>query len=113
TDREPNPGWRRVAKIALAVALLDWTTKWLVLRTVPVHEHIVVWRDRLAFWHVQNDAFILGLFSDLPLEYRKVVAGFLAVIAAGLLVAIVSRSHRHLPRRRAWAWLFAGLIAGG
>src|SRR5690606_30610418 len=113
TDFEPNEGWRRAGIIAVTVAIADWTTKALVALAIPLGELKVVWEGRLAFWHVRNPALILGLFGDLPLTYRKIVSVLLATAALILLYEVVSRAHRLLPHRRAWAWLFSGLLLGG
>ena len=113
TDFEPNHGWRRAGLIAVTIAITDWTTKALVASAIPLDSMKVVWEGRLAFWHVQNPALILGLFGDLPLTFRKVVSVLLAVAALTVLFEVVSRSHRLLPRRRPWAWLFTGLLLGG
>lgn len=113
TDREPNRGWQRVATIAVSVAAVDWLTKALVVASIPLDEMLIVWDDRLAFWHVQNPALILGLLGDSNLVLRKTVTVLLAFAAATLLLQIISRSHRLLPHRRPWAWLFAGLLTGG
>lgn len=113
TDREPNRGWRPTLAIILGVAIVDWTTKALVAATIPRGALVEVWDGRLALWHVRNPAMILGLWGDLPLASRKVVAALAAVAAVLLLVEILSRGHR-LPRRhRPWAWVFIGLACGG
>jgi signal peptidase II len=113
TDREPRLGWRPVLAVALVVALLDWSTKYLIASRIAVDQLVVVWQGRVAFWHVHNPALVLGLFGDLPLGARKVIAGLLGLTALVVLVEVVSRSHRLLPRRRPWAWLFGGLVLGG
>lgn len=113
TDVEPNRGAYPVLLIALLVAIVDWTTKALIAATIPLGELRVVWEGRVAFWHVRNPALVLGLFGNLPLVWRQVIAALLAVVALTLLVEIWTRAQRLLPRRRVWAWLFAGLVFGG
>jgi lipoprotein signal peptidase len=113
TDAERNRGWRVVAAIAATVAILDWGTKLLVARSLGLNQMVVIWEGRVALWHVRNPALVLGLFGDLPLGARKVIAVLLALAAATLLLEIISRAHRLLPHRRPWAWLFAGLLSGG
>src|SRR5690606_5381044 len=85
TDREPRHGWRPALAIALVVAFVDWGTKAAVVATIPVGELVPVLDGRLAIWHVRNPAMILGLFGDLPLGYRKVMAALLAFTGAILL----------------------------
>lgn len=113
TDREPNRGWPRVVMIAAGVAIVDWVTKALIVAYVPLNEMVIVWDDRLAFWHVQNPALILGLLGNSNLALRKAVTVLLGLAAITLLLQVVSRSHRLLPHRRRWAWLFVGLLTGG
>ena len=113
TDFERNDGWRRAGIMAATIAITDWATKALVAHAIPLGELRVIWEGRLAFWHVRNPALILGLFGELPLTYRKIFSVLLAASALTLLVEVVSRAHRLLPHRRAWAWLFTGLLLGG
>lgn len=113
TDREPLVGWRPVLAIAMAVVALDWGTKAIVASLLPLGELVVVLDGRVALWHVKNPAMILGLFGELPLGSRKVIASLLGVVGFTLLLEIVTRAHRLLPARRPWAWLFVGLILGG
>jgi lipoprotein signal peptidase len=113
TDREPNQGWRHVLLIALLIAVVDWVTKAVVSARIPLDGMVVVVDDRVALWHVRNPALILGLFGDLEIGVRKVIAVLLAIATLTLLLQIISRAHRLLPRRRPWAWLFSGLLLGG
>lgn len=113
TDRETNRGWIPSVFLALSIALLDWTTKWLVASRVPLGELVEVWEGRIAFWHVRNEAMILGLYGSLPLGTRKVIAVIAGVTALLLLFEVVSRGHRLPPHRRPWAWLFVGMASGG
>jgi lipoprotein signal peptidase len=113
TDIQPNRGWKPAIAIALTVAFLDWSTKFLITRTIPLGHLVEVIEGRLAFWHVRNDAMILGLYGDLPLQSRQAIAVLSAVLGALLLFEVVSRGHRLPPHRRPWAWLFVGLASGG
>lgn len=113
TDRERFTGLRPVLWIALGVLLLDWATKAAVVARLPLGTLVEVVPDRVALWHVQNPAMILGLFGELPLRSRQVLAVLLGVTTAGLLVQVLRRAHRLLPVRRRWAWCFGGLLAGG
>lgn len=113
SDHEVKRGWVPAFAIALAVALVDWTVKALVVASVPLGELRVVWQERLALWHVRNPAMILGLYGNFPLGWRKVIALVFGVVGVVLLLEIVGRGHRLPPRRRPWAWLFVGLVLGG
>lgn len=113
TDREPNRGWLPAIAIGAGVAILDWAVKAWVIATVPVGGFVEIWAGRVALWHVQNDAMILGLYGDMPLVARKVIAILAAILGILLLYEVIGRGHR-LPRtQRPWAWLFVGLVLGG
>lgn len=113
TDREPQRGWVPAGLIALTIALLDWGVKWWVSQTLPLHGFRVLWEDRIALIYVRNDAMILGLYGDLPLQSRQAIAAMCGVLGALLLFEVTSRGHRLSPPRRKWAWLFVGLASGG
>lgn len=113
TDYEPNRGWVPALLIALLIASLDWGVKWWVTQRLPLSGFEVVWPDRMALWHLRNDAMILGLYGDLPLVSRKVIATLCGIVGALLLFEVVGRGHRLPPNRRKWAWLFVGLASGG
>jgi lipoprotein signal peptidase len=110
---EPAQSLLPVAWIAGSVAILDWTTKALVATTIPLGGRMEAWPDRIVLWHVRNNAMILGLFGDLPLVWRQVIALLLALVGITLLREVLTRAHRLLPRRRPWGWLFVGLVFGG
>ncbi|HEX6749777.1 MAG TPA: signal peptidase II [Longimicrobium sp.] len=112
-DREPMRGWIPTALIALGVALLDWTTKFLIALNIPLDDLREVIPGRLAFWHVRNPAMVLGLWENFPLGTRKVIAVVAAVLGAVVLLQILGRGHRFPRRHRAWAWVFIGLVLGG
>ncbi|MEX2583843.1 MAG: signal peptidase II [Gemmatimonadota bacterium] len=113
TDREPHTGIRPVVWIAVAVVVLDWSTKAMVASAIPLRRMVEVIPDRVALWHVRNPAMILGLFGDLPLRWRQVLGVVLGIVAVTLLVEVLTRAHRLLPHRRPWAWVFGGLVFGG
>lgn len=113
TDREPNRGWLPAITIGIAVALVDWGVKAAVIANIPLGGFVEVWPNRVALWHVRNDAMILGLYGDLPLDYRRIIAILAAALGALLLFEVVGRGHRLPPHRRPWAWTFVGLVLGG
>jgi lipoprotein signal peptidase len=113
TDHEPNRGWVPALLITLAVAASDWVTKALIAAQIPLGAFREVWPERVAFWHVRNDAMILGLYGSLPLGSRKVIALLSGLLALLLLFEVIGRGHRLKPGRRKWVWLFVGLAFGG
>lgn len=113
TDREPNRGWVTVLAIAFTIALIDWGTKWLVVRNVPLYGFELLWPGRVAVWYVENPALVLGLHGDLPLTLRKILVSVYAAPSVVFLFAVLGRAHRLLPHRRKWVWLFLGMVLGG
>lgn len=95
------------------VALLDWTTKALIIRAIPRDHLVEVIPGRVALWHVRNPAMMLGLWGDLPLGTRRTIAVLAALLALLVLSQIIDRGHRLGREHRAWAWVFAGLALGG
>ncbi|MBW3628278.1 MAG: signal peptidase II [Gemmatimonadetes bacterium] len=113
TDRLPNTGWIPVIGSVLLIAFADWATKLLVRGWVPLDGFVPVLFGRLAFWHVENPAMILGLHGDLPLLSRQVITILAALLAPVILVDIVKRAHRLPLKRQRAVWLCAGLAFGG
>jgi lipoprotein signal peptidase len=112
-DHEPMRGWIPTVVIALCVAGIDWLTKFIIARSIPLEELREVIPGRLAFWHVRNPAMVLGLWDNFPLGTRKVIAVLAAVLGAVVLLQILGRGHRFPRKHRAWAWAFIGLVLGG
>jgi signal peptidase II len=113
SDHQPMHGWRPAFILACCVALLDWATKFAVASFVPLGGFREVVPGTVAFWHVRNRYMILGLWDNLPLAGRKVLALGAAVLAVLVLVQIVGRAHRLARGHQRWAWLFVGLTCGG
>lgn len=113
TDKAPLYGWRPSLMIALGIALADWGTKALVAASMPIGSFREVVEGRVALWHVRNPAMILGLWDNLPLDARKVLAAVASLVAIVVLLEVVGRAHRLPPAHRRWAWLFVGLVFGG
>lgn len=113
TDHEPMHGWTPALLLVAAIALLDWATKGIIAALMQRGSFVEVWEGRLAFWHVKNDEMVLGLWGNLPLEARQVIAFVGASLAVVILFGVVTRGHRLLPRHRPWAWAFTGLAFGG
>lgn len=112
-DGEPVRGWVPTLAIGLLIAFTDWMTKAVVIGLLPESDFVEVVPDTLAFWHVRNPAMILGLYGDLSLETRKLIAVAGALTGAVLMTQVIACAHR-LPREhRPWSWLFVGLVLGG
>lgn len=113
SDREPRYGWLPALAITLLVVALDWSTKVIVAVTVPLGQMVEVWEDRIALWHVKNPEMVLGLWGNLPIESRMVIAVVALILAMLLLYETLEQGHLLPIHRRPWAWLFVGLAAGG
>lgn len=113
SDHEPMRGWIPTVCIALGVALLDWTTKFLISINIPLDELREVIPGRLAFWHVRNPAMVLGLWDNFPVATRKVIAATAAVLGVLVLLQLIGRGHRFPRTHRGWAWAFVGMVLGG
>jgi lipoprotein signal peptidase len=113
TDREPRRGWIPAVWIALGVAAADWSAKTSVAARVPVDGFVEVVPGRLAFYHVQNHAMMLGLWANFPLAARQVIAVGGAVVGLVFLLQILGRGHRFTQRERPFAWVYVGLALGG
>lgn len=112
-DRRPLRGWIPAVALGLAIALVDWGTKWAIASSMAEGAFREVVAGRIAFWHVRNPAMILGLWENLPLDWRKVLAVVAAVLGGLVLLQVVGRAHRLSRPGRGWAWLFVGLVLGG
>ncbi|HEX9935810.1 MAG TPA: signal peptidase II [Longimicrobium sp.] len=112
-DHQPMRGWIPTMAIALCVAAADWGTKFLITRSIPLEHLYEVIPGKLAFWHVRNNAMVLGLWDNFPLGTRKIIAIMAAVLGSLVLLQIIGRGHRFPRTHRAWAWVFAGLVLGG
>ena len=113
SDHEPVRGWRPALVVAAAIALLDWGTKAAIAWTVPVGAFREVIPGRVAFWHVRNEAMILGLYDDLALGTRKSIALVASLVAALVILQIIGRGHRLPGAQRTYASLFVGTVLGG
>lgn len=113
SDREPVRGWRPALAVAALIALMDWGTKAAVAASMELESFREVIPGRLAFWHVRNEAMILGLYGNLPLGARKGIALVAAVVAALVILQIIGRGHRLPGAQRTYASLFVGVALGG
>jgi lipoprotein signal peptidase len=106
-------GWIPTLVVGLGVATLDWVTKALVVVLLPESGFVEVVPGSLALWHLRNPAMILGLYGDLPLGIRKLIAIGAALAGFVLMSQVLACGHRFPPRHRPWAWVFVGVFLGG
>jgi lipoprotein signal peptidase len=112
TDHEPV-SWTFAVEVGIGVALVDWTVKFLIARSIPLGDLREVIAGRVAFWHVRNDAMVLGLWGNFSLDTRKIIALCAGLVGAVVLAQILGRGHRFPPGQRRWAAVFVGLVMGG
>jgi lipoprotein signal peptidase len=113
SDREPRRGWVPAVWIALAVAAADWSSKAAIAARLPIEGFEEIVPDRLAFYHVQNHAMMLGLWQTFPLPVRQVIAVCGGGVGLVFLLQILGRGHRFTQRERPLAWLYVGMALGG
>jgi signal peptidase II len=80
--------------IALAVVLADRFSKWLVARTIPLHDSIPVVPGVFSLTHVQNRGAAFGLFDDSPNEW-KITLLVLFSVAALIVVGAMLWKNGH------------------
>jgi lipoprotein signal peptidase len=113
SDHEPVRGWRPALAVAAVIALLDWGTKAAIAWSVPVGAFREVIPGRVAFWHVRNEAMILGLYDNLALGTRKSIALVASLVASLVILQIIGRGHRLPKAQRTYASVFVGTVLGG
>ena len=82
------------AIVALVVVILDQATKWVVVKTIPLHGSIEVVPGFFSFTYVQNTGAAFGLLNAVDFPFKTVV------VTAAALAALVTIA------------IYAGRIAG-
>ena len=100
---------RYVLLIAGIVLALDRFSKWIVARTIALHDSISVVPGFFKLTHVTNGGAAFGLFSDSPAELRIAVLVFFSLLA---LVVVSALLWRHTQGLNSTAFALS-LILGG
>jgi signal peptidase II len=100
---------RRHLPILAAVVALDQLTKWLVVRSLDLHEYHPVVDGLLSLSHVRNRGAAFGILSDADLPYQSLLFSTLSLAA---LVAIAVYAYR-LPAEARLPRLALTLVLGG
>ncbi|MEQ1869039.1 MAG: signal peptidase II [Vicinamibacterales bacterium] len=95
--------------IPLAVIITDQCAKYLIRRSLAVHESIPVLPGFLDFTHVRNTGAAFGMLDDLNFPFKTAIVG---VVAASALVAVTLYS-RTLSHGQLLARIGLALIVGG
>jgi signal peptidase II len=82
------------ALVMAGVVVLDQLTKWLVVRSLDLHEYRPLVDGLLSLSHVRNRGAAFGILSDADLPYQSLLFSALSFVA---LVAIAVYAYR-LPR---------------
>lgn len=98
-----------VLLIAGLVLALDRLSKWIIAKTIPLHDSITVIPGLFKLTHVTNGGAAFGLFSDSPSELRIVFLIFFSLLA---LVVVSALLWRHTQGLNSTAFALS-LILGG
>lgn len=82
--------------LAAFVVLLDLASKWLVQRTLALHESIVVIPGFFRLTHVQNRGAAFGLFADSPSEWKLLFLILFSVVALLVVSTLLWKSSHTL-----------------
>jgi signal peptidase II len=97
------------ALVSAFVVVADQLTKWLVRRSLELHEYREVVSGLLSLSHVRNRGAAFGILSDADLPYQ---AAFFVVLSLAALGAIVMYA-RQLPEHARLPQTALALILGG
>ena len=100
---------RYVLLIAGVVLALDRFSKWIISRSIPLHDSVPVIPGFFKLTHVTNRGAAFGLFSDSPSQYKIVFLIFFSVLA---LVVVSALLWRHTAGLNSTAFALS-LILGG
>jgi signal peptidase II len=100
---------RYVLLIAGVVLALDRLSKWIVSKTILLHDSISVIPGLFKLTHVTNGGAAFGLFSESPSELRIVFLIFFSLLA---LVVVSALLWRHTQGLNSTAFALS-LILGG
>jgi signal peptidase II len=93
----------------LAVLLADQVTKWLVVRSLELHEYRPLLDGLLSLSHVRNRGAAFGILSDADLPFQ---AAALSALSLAALVAIAIYAWR-LPGAARLPRFALSLVLGG
>jgi signal peptidase II len=68
-----------------AVVALDQATKWLVVRSIGLHDYVTLVDGLLSLSHVRNRGAAFGILSDWDLPYQSWLLAGLSLAALGAI----------------------------
>ena len=84
-------GRRPYLLLLLSVVGLDQATKWLVDRSMDLHESRNVVEGLMSLTYVQNRGAAFGVLSDAQLPYQSILFSLISVAALGGIAAYAWR----------------------
>ena len=81
--------------IALIVVVADRASKWLVARSIPLHDSVSVLPGVFRLTHVQNSGAAFGLFAESSSEWKVALLILFSMLALVVVSALLwKNSHR-------------------
>ena len=80
-----------VLLIAGVVLALDRFSKWIISRSIPLHDSVNVIPGFFKLTHVTNGGAAFGLFADSPSELRIIFLIFFSLLALAVVLALLWR----------------------
>jgi signal peptidase II len=97
------------ALLSVFVVGADQLTKWLVRRSLELHEYREIVSGLLSLSHVRNRGAAFGILSDADLPYQSALFASLSLVALGAIVLYA----RKLPASARLPQAALALILGG
>ena len=95
--------------ISVGVILLDQLTKWLVERSITLHDSIVLIPGLLKLTNAHNEGAAFGLFSDSASQWRAPALIMFSVIAMCIVSTLLWRnSHKVTMTGLALSFILGG-----
>lgn len=102
-------GRRAYLALMVGVVALDQLTKWLIVRTLDLHDYRPLIDGLLSLSNVRNRGAAFGLLSDADLPYQAIVFSVLSLAALGAIALYAFR----LPATARLPLLALALVLGG
>jgi signal peptidase II len=77
---------------ALLIVVLDRVSKWVVERSIALHDNLVVIPGFFHITHVQNRGAAFGLFDDSPTEWKIATLILFSVVAMVIVTVLLWRN---------------------
>jgi signal peptidase II len=95
--------------VSLAVFLLDWWTKTLVMSEMSLGETVPVIRHFIHLTYSQNPGIAFGLFGLNPAPYQN----WILIGVSALAIVVIAFLARQYPAQHVWIQSGFALIIGG